>query len=310
MNRPTAVFRSGSRLAFLHTAPPTAHPDNVIPAASRAVALRLPILLALSSLLVSACGDSGGSGGRTARKGSAKGDVDEVATGPVVIGKPDAAYKVVSVASTATVSGTVRLKSPLAPAPPTPTGADSALCGTSIADSSVSGKDTTGLANAVVWIEGLRSGKPLPIERRLELESLNCRLDPRVQGAVVGSGLNVLGHDAFRQHLRFIAAGDTAARTTVLLGADEQVIPTNLPFATPGMVIVHDVDHPWPRAYIAVFDNPYFAVTGADGKFTIEGVPPGKYTLATWHERTGKHEQPIEVTASGAVKVNVELEGK
>jgi len=52
------------------------------------------------------------------------------------------------------------------------------------------------------------------------------------------------------------------------------------------------------------------AVTGPDGKFTIEGVPPGKYTLATWHERTGKHEQPIEVTAGGTVKAAVVVEGK
>ena len=275
----------------------------------RATALRLPILFALTSLLVPGCGDAGGSSTRTG-SGSAKGDVDVEATGPMVIEKPDASYKVVSVASPATVTGTVRLKSPVAPLPPAPTGADSAVCGPSIADSSVTGRDTTGLGNAVVWIEGLRSGKALPIERRLELESLDCRLDPRVQGAVVGSGLNVIGHDQFRQHLRFIASGDTAARTVVLLGRDEQVIPTNLPFATPGMVIVHDADHAWPRAYLAVFDHPYFAVTTRDGKFTIEGIPPGKYTLATWHERTGKHEQPIEVTAGGQVRADVVLDGK
>lgn len=278
-------------------------------AATRAAALRLSALFVASSLLLTACGDAGGVGA-TNRKGSAKGDVDELAAGPVVIDKPDAPYKVISVASAATVSGSVRLKSPLGPLPPVPAGADSALCGASIADSSVIGKDSTGLGNVVVWIEGLRSGKPLPIERRLELESLNCRLGPRVQGAVTGSGLNVIGHDAFRQHLRFIAAGDTGARTVVLLGRDEQVIPTNLPFASPGMVIVHDADHAWPRAYIAVFDHPYFAVTSADGKFSIDGIPPGKYTLATWHERTGKHEQPIEISAGGQVKADVVLEGK
>jgi hypothetical protein len=281
----------------------------VTAAAPRAAALRPTAIFILTSLIITACGDAGGAGAKN-RNGSAKGDVDEVASGPVVIDKPDATYKVVTVGSPATVSGTVRLKSPLQPLPPVPTGADSALCGASIADSSVIAKDSTGLGNVVVWIEGLRSGKPLPIERRLELESLNCRLDPRVQAAVTGSGLNVLGHDEFRQHLRFIAAGDTAARTVVLLGRDEQVIPTNLPFASPGLVIVHDADHAWPRAYIAVFDNPYFAVTGPDGKFSIEGIPPGKYTLATWHERTGKHEQPIEVTPSGAVKADVVLEGK
>ena len=42
--------------------------------------------------------------------------------------------------------------------------------------------------------------------------------------------------------------------------------------------------HPWMKAYIAVFDNPYFQVTGKDGSFTIKNVPPGTYTVTAWHE--------------------------
>ena len=60
----------------------------------------------------------------------------------------------------------------------------------------------------MVWLDDVRRGKPLPLERRLELEVDHCRLAPRVQGAVVGSAVNVIGHDAFRQHLRFLAGGE------------------------------------------------------------------------------------------------------
>ena len=57
-------------------------------------------------------------------------------------------------------------------------------------------------------------------------------------------------------------------------------------------------------------DHPYYAVTKPDGSFSIDGVPPGKYTLVAWHERTGKSEQTVEVAANGAAKVSVALEGK
>jgi hypothetical protein len=168
----------------------------------------------------------------------------------------------------------------------------------------------TGLGNVVVWLDGVRHGKPLPLEKRLELESDHCLLTPRVQAAVLGSAVNVIGHDDFRQHLRFIAGGDTAARATVLLGRDEQVIPTDLLAKRPGLVIVRDTDHTWPRAYLAVFDHPYFAVTKPDGSFSIDAVPAGKYTLVAWHERTGRVEQPIEVRTGAGVKVTVGVKGK
>jgi hypothetical protein len=42
--------------------------------------------------------------------------------------------------------------------------------------------------------------------------------------------------------------------------------------------------HSHMNGYWAGFHHPYFAVTDADGKFEISGVPPGKYTLVAWHE--------------------------
>ena len=163
--------------------------------------------------------------------------------------------------------------------------------------------------SAVVWIEGLRSGKAPGLERRVELESDHCKLIPRVQAAVMGSAVNIIGHDNLRQHLRFAAAGDSVPRALILLGGGEQVIPTELPFKTPGMVSVRDAEHPWTRAYLAVFDHPYFAVTGNGGSFTIDGVPAGTYKLHAWHERTGVSVQDVQIGANGSAKVEISLTG-
>jgi len=258
----------------------------------------------------SACkGDADGDARRLAAATPAKGATTAEATGDVVIAPPTAAYTTVAVATPGTVTGTVTLKFPLAPLAPLVTGNEAALCGPNVPDESVL-MQGGGLAGVVVWLDGLRSGKALGLERRVELESDRCKLTPRVQAAAVESAVNIIGHDDFRQHLRFTAGGEAAPRATILLGGGEQVIPTELPFKVPGLVAVRDTDHAWTRAYLAVFDHPYFTVTGAGGTFTIDGVPPGKYTLRAWHERTAVATQTVDVGANGVVKVTVVLEGK
>jgi hypothetical protein len=241
----------------------------------------------------------------TARNGA--GDTSDrsvAAPTEVVIARPSQPYVVEAVAAPGTVTGTITTRSPLSPNAPVPTGRDSAVCGPSIPDLSVS-QQGSALGGVVVWLDGVRRGKPLPLERRLELESTDCKLSPRVQAAVTSSAVNVIGHDPFRQHLRFLAGGESEPRASILLGRDEQVIPTERPFAAPGLVVVKDADHAWPTAYIAVFDHPYFAVTAPNGTFTIDGVPPGKYTVRAWHERTARAEQVVEVTAGGAVRADL-----
>ena len=56
-----------------------------------------------------------------------------------------------------------------------------------------------------------------------------------------------------------------------------QRIPTELKRA--GTVCIDCDAHGWMEGWIYVVDNPYYAVTGADGKFTITDVPPGNYKL-------------------------------
>jgi len=55
--------------------------------------------------------------------------------------------------------------------------------------------------------------------------------------------------------------------------------------------------HPWMKAYVGVFEHPYFALSGADSRFTLKDLPPGEYTIEAWHERFGTRSQKITVGA-------------
>ena len=53
--------------------------------------------------------------------------------------------------------------------------------------------------------------------------------------------------------------------------------------------------HPWMKAYMAVLSNPYFQVTGTDGKFDLKNLPPGTYTVVAWHELYKTDPQTITI---------------
>jgi plastocyanin len=78
-------------------------------------------------------------------------------------------------------------------------------------------------------------------------------------------------------------------------------------FDRPGKVDVYCSIHANMNCIVLVLENPYFAATDADGKFTIKNVPPGKYKLKAWHERLPADEQEITVPEDGAVRANFTL---
>jgi plastocyanin len=65
--------------------------------------------------------------------------------------------------------------------------------------------------------------------------------------------------------------------------------------------------HPEMEAYVVVLQNPFFAVTGADGKFSIADVPPGSYSLAVWHAKGKAQPKPVTVDVTKPAVVDFVL---
>jgi plastocyanin len=78
-------------------------------------------------------------------------------------------------------------------------------------------------------------------------------------------------------------------------------------FDRAGKVDVYCSIHANMHCIVLVMENPYFAVTGLDGKFAITNVPPGTYKLKAWHERMPADEKEIVVPTNGAVQADFVL---
>jgi hypothetical protein len=80
-------------------------------------------------------------------------------------------------------------------------------------------------------------------------------------------------------------------------------------FDQPGVVRVFCEIHSHMSAWILVFAHVYFSATDAEGRYRIEAVPPGSYTLAVWNDGAVRMRREVRVSADGeAVEADLVVE--
>ncbi len=161
------------------------------------------------------------------------------------------------------------------------------------------------LADAVVWIDGIRSGKQLPLERRFEVRYSRCRILPVVQSAAAGGMLMIRSADAIEHRTRMIRVATGEVVGVFRQGDAGSLIPVPDGLALPGLVELRSDPRPWIRAWVRVFDHPYHAVTPPDGAFGFDSLPPGRHRVIAWHPRFGR--LATDVVVEPGLTVEVEL---
>lgn len=166
-----------------------------------------------------------------------------------------------------------------------------------------SGKRSSDLAHAVVWLEGRGTQAARPVRRDIQTETKQFL--PRVLVVPVGSTVGFPNHDPFNHNVFSITEG--AAFDLGLYGRGETRL-TEVRQA--GIVRVYCNVHPRMSAFLVVRDNAHFTQPAADGSWTLGAVSPGEYTLRVWHERGGEASRVVTVSPGGLQAVSLQLDAR
>lgn len=205
----------------------------------------------------------------------------------------------------ASVEGQVVYKGSVRPKPPTHVFQDAEACGKEQPDPSLVLGPQGELANVVVYVKTppptLAAAKPTEIA----LDQRGCRYEPHVVAARVGDTLVTTNSDSVLHNVH--AAQAKAAGFNFAMpfkGAQRKV-----PLTKAGLLKTScDAGHTWMSGFVHVFDHPFFAVTDQKGRFSLQGLPPGTWTLTAWHERFGEKTVTVTVPPAGSAQTSVQFE--
>ena len=153
------------------------------------------------------------------------------------------------------------------------------------------------MGNILVFVsKGLPAGKTFPVPKNpVTLDQDGCVYKPHVMGIMVGQTYRILNNDGILHNIHTLPKVNAAFNR----GQPATVKEMTTTFPKPENVFQVKCDvHPWMSAYIGVFTHPFFAVTSADGKFSLPNLDAGTYEITAWHERLGTQSASITVAAN------------
>jgi len=147
------------------------------------------------------------------------------------------------------------------------------------------------LQNVVVYLQGdfshYKFDEP---QTPAIIDQEGCMYNPHVLALRTGQPLEVINSDPVTHNIHPVPKDNREWNQSQPPGAT----PIVQSFAREEVAIPVKCNvHPWMKAYIAVLNNPYFQVTGKDGSFDLQNVPPGTYKIIAWHEFYGTKEESV-----------------
>ena len=163
------------------------------------------------------------------------------------------------------------------------------------------------LANVFIRVVGGLPGGPYPMPSGpARINQDGCLYSPRVLGAMVGQPIEISNNDPLLHNIKAVPTENRPFN----ISQPRAGMTTTRTFNTAEVMIPLECNvHGWMNAYVGVVEHPYFAVSGADGSFTIGGLPAGTYQVEAWHETLGTQTGEVTVEADGSATLDLTFGG-
>ena len=164
-----------------------------------------------------------------------------------------------------------------------------------------------GIKNVVISVTGVKDGKKMMVSPTApKVDQHGCRFMPRVQVIPAGQTVDIVNSDGILHNIHTWPKNN--APINKAQPKFRKVMQET--FEKPDLVRITCDVHSWMTGWLIVAEHPYYAMSAANGSFSISGVPAGTYTVNYWHETLGEKTAQVTVPASGAVKADLTFPAK
>lgn len=164
------------------------------------------------------------------------------------------------------------------------------------------------IKNVIVYLKDIKAGKAAPDATVAVIDS-KCTFVPHVMIGFKGNKFVLKNEDPVL-HTGHIYS-HIHGKTMFNIALPEKGSEITKTLTKTGLMELECDCHPWMEGFVYIFDHPYVTITDENGRFVINDVPPGVYTVEAWHESLGtKSISEVAVQSGKTVAIKLEFTGK
>ncbi len=183
--------------------------------------------------------------------------------------------------------------------------------------------------DVVVFIDGIERGKPFAGFTPPRIEAMDCRFLPFVNVVRDQHDVTVVNMDPAMHDIQAYETSNLGPRVLFNVPLPissryprEAGLSANFHKHYEGTPMTQTVKmtkgrrvflmqcgfHAYMESWGLAVENPYYAITDKDGRFTIQDIPPGKHKVVVWHPYVGgAKEYEVEVPPKGQATLEVKI---